>query len=95
MVLSILLLILCAIQLFRKSEIHPTIPFMKITIIVSLLIGFIILWQISNFYIVLPILILVSMKLLDILVWKEYMIFTFVFTGLLFSIFSVLLKVSL
>lgn len=94
-VLSIIITILSLTQLFKKSEVYPILKYKNVFIIVGVLIVFITLWTLVNFYIILPILILLLMRIFNIFTWKSYIIFTFCVIGVIYSLFSLLLKVSL
>ncbi|OON99623.1 MAG: hypothetical protein ATN35_00105 [Epulopiscium sp. Nele67-Bin004] len=95
MFLSVVLMSLSAVGIFKKSEKHTTIPLLKAGVLLVLLVCFIFIWQITNFYVALPLLILAVMNLLGIFNLKDYIILTSAFSCLLYGVFTLLLKVSL
>lgn len=92
-VASFIMIIINIISLFKyKFKANINFSIKKLIIIYVSIAAFIILWQIVNFFIALPLLILVLVKLFGIFTLKNYVIFTISFSLAIYLIFSVMLN---
>ncbi len=94
-VLSVLMCIFAILQMFKKSEEYPHLEYRESAIIGGVIFLSIMIWIFVDFYATLPILIFVLMYIFKIFTWKSYLIFASVFIGIVYSLFSLLLKVNL
>lgn len=94
-VLSILLLIVSLISLFFKSSVYEKVDIKRLLIFIVAIISFVVLSSFTSFFIFIPVLVAVLMKFFNIWKIKSYIIFAVAFTGFIYLLFSVLLKVNL